>query len=73
MSYLCLIADRRGFVAEFYEYTNSMGRRVVRAKYCVDPRGALPFTSREAAEKSYAKLEPVAVDYHCTLALSREH
>ena len=65
-----LIADKYGFVEEFYENVNSVGKTKTKARHCVDPRKALFFSSRKEAEEAYSVMEYVG--YHCTLALSRE-
>ena len=46
------IADRYGFVSEFYR-TVENGFHVHKLKHCLDVREAMPFTDAGVAERAY--------------------
>ncbi len=65
------ISTKFGFISELCEGRDNEGKRVLKAKHCLDIREALPFESRVAAESAYRRTY-MATWWHCVVS-SEEH
>lgn len=61
------INTKFGFISELYEARDDEGKRVLKAKHCLDVREAMPFETRGDAEAAYRKTY-MATWWHCVVS-----